>query len=102
MIEFLKGFYRKVKYSFFTTRQKEDFNFHLKRQRKLIDHYLTQYPIRKLQIGAQSHPIEGWLNVDLIPKRHEIVYMDATKPFPFPTHSIDYIFSEHMIEHIGF
>ena len=102
MVGFIRLLYRRVKYAFFTTPCKENFNFHSKRQKLLIDKYLHENPIRKLQIGAQSNSISGWLNVDLLPKSHEVVYMDATKPFPFPSNSVDYIYSEHMIEHISF
>jgi predicted SAM-dependent methyltransferase len=102
MIELAKSLYRKIKYSVFTTPQKENFNFHRKRQAHLIEQYLQQHNVRKIQIGAQSNSIAGWLNLDLLPKSHEVVYMDATKTFPFPSGSIDYIYTEHMIEHISF
>ncbi len=28
--------------------------------------------------------------------------LGATKPFPFEANSFDYVFSKHMIEHIGY
>ena len=102
MLEFLKSIYRKIKYTYFTTPQKENLKFHFKRQQTLIDQYLSKNPVRKLQIGAQSNSIAGWLNVDLAPKSHDVAFMDATKPFPFPSNSVHYIYSEHMIEHISF
>jgi predicted SAM-dependent methyltransferase len=102
IIELLRSAYRKIKYSIFTTPQRENFKFHFKRQKSLIDYYLQQNAVRKLQIGAQSNSIDGWLNVDLMPKTHEVIFMDATKPFPFPSSSIDYIYTEHMLEHISF
>ena len=82
----------------------EDLNirFHKARSSKLIESYLKDSVLRKIQIGAQSNSIDGWMNVDLIPKSINVVYMDATKAFPFPSDSIDYIYTEHMIEHITF
>lgn len=102
MISFLKKIYRAIKYGIFTTREKEFINFHKKRQQALIGNYLAKHTVRKLQIGAQSNSIDGWLNVDIHPKSETVAYMDATEPFPFSDDSLDYIFSEHMIEHISF
>src|SRR4028119_2083578 len=53
----------------------------------------------KLHIGAGLYRIEGWLNSDYTPKPGVIV-VDATKEFPFENSSFDYIYCEHMIEHI--
>jgi predicted SAM-dependent methyltransferase len=55
-----------------------------------------------LQIGAQNNELENWFNTDLDPRTEGIYYLDATQPFPFPDHTFDFIFSEHMIEHIPF
>jgi len=68
----------------------------------LIQDYLTQHRQEpKLQIGCQSHPFDGWLNVDIEPKAAGIAYMDATKAFPLPENTFAYVYSEHMIEHIS-
>src|SRR5260221_1327397 len=67
----------------------------------IIDSYLRNYTVRKLHVGAQSHVLEGWLNVDIYTGAgNPVAFMDATKEFPFENNSFDYIFSEHMIEHI--
>jgi predicted SAM-dependent methyltransferase len=55
-----------------------------------------------LQIGAQNNEFDNWFNTDLDPRVEGIYYLDATKPFPFPDHTFDFVFSEHMIEHIPF
>ena len=65
--------------------------------------YLNTHSItRKLQIGCQLNLLPGWLNTDLIPLPRGVVYMDATRRFPFPDRTFDYIFSEHLIEHVPF
>lgn len=69
---------------------------------KLIPNYLEATPIRKLQIGAGDNHLEGWLNADLEPSSDQVICLDATQPFPFPDNVFDYIFSEHMIEHITY
>jgi predicted SAM-dependent methyltransferase len=68
----------------------------------LISAYLKSHDVCKLQIGAQSNSIGEWLNVDIHPKSESVAYMDATERFPFEDNTFDYVFSEHMIEHITF
>jgi len=63
--------------------------------------YLHQSP-RGLHIGASDASLEKWFNTDLEPHSTGVYYLDATLPFPFPDHCFDFVFSEHMIEHIRF
>ena len=56
---------------------------------------------RKVQLGAGSSRLEGWLNTDIEPG-DGLAYLDATKPFPFEDDSVHYIFSEHLIEHLTY
>lgn len=64
-----------------------------------IRNYFETHPVRKIQIGAGTSRMKGWLNTDIEPDL-DTAYLDAMKPFPFPDSSVDYIFSEQMIEHI--
>jgi len=84
------------------TPEKKNAVFHQRRQQELIGDYLAGHQVRKLQIGAQSNSITGWLNVDIAPKSKDVCYMDATQPFPIGDDSFDYVYAEHMIEHIPF
>lgn len=63
--------------------------------------YLSQSASPRLHIGCGDNHLAGWLNTELNPGADEI-YLDATKPFPFPDRSFDLIYSEHMIEHIPY
>ena len=45
--------------------------------------------------------MEGWLNVDIQCHHPAIRYMDAGKPYPFPDNSFEYIYSEHLFEHLS-
>jgi len=63
--------------------------------------YLSCSP-RGLHIGAASVALDNWFNTDLDPRTPGIHYLDATQPFPFPDRCFDFIFFEHMIEHIPF
>lgn len=97
-----KVIYRKIKYSIFTTPELETVKYHKKRQGDVLRNYLASNSIKCLQIGAQNHPIHNWLNVDIRPRSTQVMYMDATKKFPIDDGVFDFVFSEHMIEHIGF
>lgn len=79
-----------------------DIEVHKKQSEKVISNYLQDNTERKLQIGAQGSPMQGWLNVDILPKTKDTAYMDATQKFPFENNTFDFIFAEHMIEHITF
>ena len=67
-----------------------------------IRDYLAAHTVRKLQIGAGPNEFDGWLNADYSPRSRSAIFMDATQPFPLPSGSFDFIFSEHMIEHVPF
>jgi predicted SAM-dependent methyltransferase len=74
-------------------------------RRRRIDDYLAGHAVRKLQIGAGPNPFPGWLNTDARPDaysehRNDVIFLDATRPFPFGDATFDYVFSEHQIEHI--
>lgn len=56
-----------------------------------------------LHLGCGKHLLEGWLNADLQPDPSRgIVKLDAREPFPFADAGFDYVFSEHMIEHVPY
>ena len=60
----------------------------------------------KLNLGCGRAPKEGWINADWTQKEKtlndfpEIEFMDATNPWQYADDTFDYIFTEHMIEHI--
>jgi predicted SAM-dependent methyltransferase len=67
-----------------------------------VPRYLADNPVRKLQIGTSRNVLPGWLNVDIIPLYQGAHFMDATERFPFDDGMFDYVFSEHMIEHVEY
>lgn len=68
----------------------------------LLKKYHSSAAIKKLHIGCGKNFIAGWLNSDYYPKSEDILHLDATTKFPFNDDTFDYIFSEHMIEHIPY
>jgi predicted SAM-dependent methyltransferase len=69
---------------------------------KLLNAYATSHQVRKLQIGTGSNFLKGWLNTDYCPLSPEVAFLDAAKPFPFQDATFDYVFSEHLIEHLTY
>ena len=68
----------------------------------VIEQYCTDHEVRKLHLGCGDHLLDGWLNTDLRPRVPGVLPLDATRPLPFPDGSLDYIFSEHVIEHMPY
>jgi SAM-dependent methyltransferase len=72
------------------------------RDRRLIEAYLRSHAVKRLHVGCGRNVLDGWLNCDLHPRTDAVVQLDATKPFPLPDNQFDYVFSEHVIEHLPF
>ena len=70
---------------------------HLVRRRRLRA-YLRSSSEPKLHIGSGPVSLEGWLNTDIVGGD---IYLDITRPLPFPDASFQYVFGEHVIEHIS-
>lgn len=65
-----------------------------------INAYLSTHPVRKLHIGCGQFSLAGWLNGDYDPQGLDAIFLDARRAIPLADRSFDYVFSEHMIEHI--
>lgn len=73
-----------------------------RRDRRLAAGYLAETARPKLHIGCGTNILPGWLNADAIPLGHDVVHLDATRRFPYPSAAFYRVFSEHMIEHVAF
>lgn len=71
-------------------------------RRKILHNYLKKNEIKKLQLGCGKNEIKGWLNTDIYPLNKRIAYIDVAEKFPFENESFDYVFSEHLFEHLNF
>lgn len=72
------------------------------KDKKRMLEYLAGAGEKKLNVGCGANILKGWLNVDFDPVSVDVVNLDATKPFPLPDGAFDFIFTEHMIEHISY
>ena len=70
--------------------------------RALIEKYLTPRPVRKLHLGCGLNKLPGWLNSDLFPSEADVLHLDATTVFPLQSNTFDFIYTEHMIEHVPY
>lgn len=68
---------------------------------RLIEQYLAENPRPMLQLGTSDKGIPGWLNTDVILRSPGVVYLDCTKPFPIRDETFDFVFCEHLIEHLS-
>jgi len=64
-------------------------------------HYLQSSESPRLHLGSGGRILEGWLNTDLFPS-NGVSHLDAIEIFPFEDATFQYIYCEHMIEHISF
>ena len=70
--------------------------------RQIRERYFANYRSRKLHIGCGQNVLEGWLNTNFFPQNTNVFHLKATERFPFPDNAFDYVFSEHMIEHVPY
>lgn len=69
-------------------------------QKRLLNTYCKNNDIKKMQIGCGSNILEGWLNTD-IKYNDQIAFLDAGSKFPIESDTFDYIYSEHLFEHLS-
>ena len=98
-LAFIKKTIRKIRYRKDSYYYKSNFC-----RKKLIKAYLDNNSIAKLHIGCGKNRIAGWLNTDISIRscKEGALYMDAGSHFPFPDNSFDYVYSEHLFEHLSY
>lgn len=67
----------------------------------LITRYLSSNPSPKLHVGCGPMVLPGWLNTDLVPQIDKgVVFLDISEDLPVPENCLQFIYSEHVIEHV--
>jgi predicted SAM-dependent methyltransferase len=64
--------------------------------------YRRTHRIHRLHLGCSELLWPDWFNTDKYPRRIGVAYCDATAAYPFEDGAFDYIFTEHMIEHVSY
>jgi len=67
-----------------------------------IEEYLSTHDVAKLHLGCGGNFLKGWLNTDVVLYNPVAVHLDATEVFPIANNQVDYVFSEHAIEHMSY
>jgi len=62
-----------------------------------IRKYLKNHDKAKLQVGCGNNLLNGWLNADIVSGD---IYLSAKRTMPFRANTFDFIFCEHLIEHL--
>ena len=70
--------------------------------KSIIDGYFSRHQVKGLHVGCGGNLLDGWLNSELSPRTEDILQLNAIKPFPVKGCVFDYVFSEHMIEHVPY
>lgn len=73
----------------------------IKQRDFIISEYFKSNKTIMLQLGCGPFPLDGWLNTDLL-FNDKVAFMDAAKTYPLKDNSVDYIFTEHVFEHLTF
>jgi predicted SAM-dependent methyltransferase len=68
----------------------------------ILHDYLSTKESKKLHIGCGSNLLDEWLNADYNVDSSSVFNLDASKIFPINSDLFDFIFSEHMIEHLNY
>lgn len=71
-----------------------------KKQKEIFGFYSNKHNEKKLQIGCGSNLLPGWLNTDFNDQNAEVAFLDAGDVFPLESESFDYVYSEHLFEHL--
>jgi predicted SAM-dependent methyltransferase len=64
--------------------------------------YMDAPGAKKLNLGCGGHILKGWINSDILDIQDEMVFIDVRDALPFGQDSLDYIFSEHLLEHLEY
>jgi len=72
----------------------------IKLMQKGLNHYFITEGLKKLQIGSGGNKIEGWFNTDIQLEVSGVFYMDAGIKLPIGSGTFDFVYSEHVFEHL--
>lgn len=85
------------------SRRKEYYlhKFRPRETREIIEEYLESAECKKLHLGSGSNQLEGWLNSDILGIKPGMAFIDVRERLPFKSNTFDFVYSEHLLEHLG-
>lgn len=93
---------RRKKIPYYSYHKDSQILFSIDLNRIFPPNYLKETYPSNLHIGCGPHCLSGWLNTDINRTLSDVYYLDAARKFPFEDETFDFVFSEHLIEHLGF
>jgi len=63
--------------------------------------YIRKNKIHRLHLGCGKNILKGWFNTDILPE-YGAHTLNAGYVYPYPDSCFDYIFSEHLFEHLPY
>jgi len=54
----------------------------------------------KLNLGCGKNVLSGWENIDIFPHKKGVIAKDLSKGIPYKKGSVDFIYTEHFLEHL--
>lgn len=72
------------------------------KRHKMVERYLKSSSRPRLHIGSGGNLLNGWLNSDILDLKPGMIFLDARERFPFETGSLNFVYSEHLLEHLSY
>lgn len=74
------------------------------RRKGRVKRFICNHDVVKLHLGCYKNVLKGWLNTDksLTGCQLGAIYMDVGKRFLLPNYSADYVYAEHLFEHLTY
>lgn len=68
------------------------------------NNYIKNVTTPKLNLGCGVYLMDGWLNTDIskLSRDRGASYLNVGKPFLLPDSSFNFIYSEHLLEHLDY
>jgi predicted SAM-dependent methyltransferase len=87
------------------TRRRHYYTFkfrNLPKRKEVIERYMKSTKCTRLHLGSGGYLLEDWLNSDIFCMADGMIFIDVRERLPFESDSLDFIYSEHLLEHLDY